>query len=60
MSFLDMPCCFNPCSRRVDGLERNTNSQVCVPHQARGRIEATQLAVMREVGIQALAGLRKE
>ena len=45
---------------RVVGLERNTNSQVCVPHQALGRIEATQLVVMREVGIQALAGLRRE
>ena len=45
---------------RVVGLELNTNSQVCVPHQARGRIEATQLVVMREVGIQALAGLRRE
>ncbi|MBP3981140.1 hypothetical protein J8G26_10420 [Acidovorax sp. JG5] len=45
---------------RVVGLERNTNSQVSVPRQTLDRIETTQLAVMREIGIQALTGLRRE
>jgi hypothetical protein len=45
---------------RVVGLERNTNSQVSVPRHSFDRIEAIQLAVLRELGIQALPGLRKE
>ncbi|QKD45735.1 hypothetical protein HF896_19875 [Alicycliphilus denitrificans] len=45
---------------RVVGLERNTNSQVGIPRQTLDRIEATQLAVMREIGIQTLAGLCRE
>lgn len=45
---------------RVVGLERNTNSQVSVPSHSFDRIEAIQLAVFRELGIQALPGLRKE
>lgn len=45
---------------RVVGLERNTNSQVSIPRDALDRIEAIQLMVLRELGIQALPGLRKE
>jgi len=45
---------------RVVGLERNTNSQVSVPRHTFDRIEAIQMTVLRELGIQALSGLRKE
>ena len=45
---------------RVVGLERNTNSQINVLRHSLDRIEAVQLAVMCELGVQALAGLSKE
>ncbi len=44
---------------RVVGLERNTNSQVSIPRRSLDHIEEVQLAVLHELGIRALPGLRR-
>lgn len=44
---------------RVVGLENNTSSQTSSAQQSFDRIEKVQLAVMRELNIQVISGLRR-